>query len=236
MQKKDECVMTMASSVKAEEINSHTYIVRITVPGFTYLPGQYIKVSSGNGLERYFSVSSWNNPVNCDESDVVEILIKFSEFLSASHRIILDIISGKEIFISQPRGLAYWRQSSYGNVLIACDSGYGYVRGIIKYIADNHGKQPTMLISITENGYACFDAQYLNDLSRRNSNFRFISIDEAYSKRGGVFIRKVIQNIHESHFARSNFYIGSGNNFFQLFKNELDSLGVNNTRIISDNN
>ncbi|GAA3592213.1 hypothetical protein GCM10023078_19860 [Gibbsiella greigii] len=93
-----------------------------------------------------------------------------------------------------------------------------------------------MLISITENGYVCFDAQYLNDLSRRNSNFRFISIDEAYSKRGGVFIRKVIQNINESHFSRSNFYIGSGNNFFQLFKNELDSLGVNNTRIISDNN
>lgn len=62
MKKNDECVKTKAFSVKAEEINNHTYIVRITALSFTYLPGQYIKVSSGNGLENIFQYHLGTTP------------------------------------------------------------------------------------------------------------------------------------------------------------------------------
>ncbi|MDC9607145.1 hypothetical protein [Xenorhabdus griffiniae] len=219
-------VMTKALSAEAKEINNHTYIVRITVLGFTHRPGQYVKIRSSSGLERYFSILSRSRSAFHNSPSIVELLVKFNEFLSASHRIILDILSGKEIFISQPCGQAYWRQSDYGNVLIACDSSYSYVRSIAEYIADNHSEQPTLLIWINETDHTCFDMPYINKLSQANTEFRFISLEEDYSRRNMSFINRMFQHIQKSHFSKSNFYIGSGNSFFQLLKDELGRHGV----------
>lgn len=228
--------MIQAIFAKAEKINSCTYLVSITVPDFSYLPGQYIKLSCGDSLERYFSISSWGASVTARSLVTLELIIKFNEFLSVSHKIVLEIVAGKEVYISQPYGLAYWRQSDYGNVLIACDSGYSYIRGIAQYIANNHKEQPTLLIWINSTACQYYDAPDIYQLCQTDSNFQFVSLQEDYHLRDISFIRKISHLIDSPHFDKSNFYIGSGNNFYQLLKTELNKLGVNCNRIISDNN
>ncbi len=228
-------VLLKALNAQAEKIDPYTYIVKISVVGFTHLPGQYVMIRCGKGPGRYFSVLSRKGPYSDNDPAVVELLIRFNEWLSASHKIILDILSGEEIYISEACGHAYWRRSDYGNVLIACDSGYSYVRGIAEYIAGNESKQPTLLISINETGHTPFDTPYLNTLIEKSADFRFMSIEEAYAGRNNSFITHVLQQIHEPHFSLSNFYIGSGRNFFQMLKDKLCLMGVNQQRIISDN-
>ncbi|KGA32880.1 hypothetical protein [Pectobacterium odoriferum] len=221
--------------IDAVELNDKTYLVRIYIASYHYLPGQYVKLSCGSELERFFSISSWHKSKDKDDEISIELIIGFNELLSVSHRIILEIQSGNSIAISLPLGKAHWRQSNYGNVLIACDTGYSYARGIIQYLAKHYSEQPTLFIYINDKGANYFTDKDIHDMFDSNENFHFSTMHSRYADRDISFVKKTVEKISQSHFLLSNFYIGSGKDFFKLIKNELHTLGVNEGRIISDN-
>ncbi|GKW40563.1 hypothetical protein LOZ86_20140 [Pectobacterium parvum] len=221
--------------IEVKDLNEKTYLVKIRIASYHYLPGQYVKLSCGSELERCFSISSWHKSKDKDDEISIELIIGFNELLSVSHRIILEIQSGNSIAISLPLGKAHWRQSDYGNVLIACDTGYSYVRGIIQYLAKHYSEQPTSLIYINDKGANYFTGKDIHELFDSNENFHFRTMYSSYAGRDISFVKKTVETISQSHFSLSNFYIGSGKDFFKLIKNELHTLGVNEGRIISDN-
>ncbi|MEQ9887941.1 hypothetical protein [Pectobacterium zantedeschiae] len=228
-------IMIDPCQIEVRELNDKTYLVRIRIASYHYLPGQYVKLSCGGELERYFSISSWDTVGNKDDEISLELIIGFNELFSVSHRIILEIKSGNSVSVSLPQGQAHWRQSDYGNVLIVCDTGYSYARGIVQYLAKHYSEQPTLLIWINDKRVHYFTDNDVNNLFISNENFYFRTIQRSHEIRDVSFIKKVIETISPSHFSLSNFYIGSGKNLFKLIQNELHTLGVNEERIISDN-
>ena len=56
-------VLLKALSADAEKIDPYTYIVKISVAGFTHLPGQYVMIKCGKGPGRYFSILSRKGPI-----------------------------------------------------------------------------------------------------------------------------------------------------------------------------
>ncbi|WP_113626471.1 hypothetical protein [Pectobacterium peruviense] len=228
-------IMIKPCQIEVKELNDKTYLVSIRIASYHYLPGQYVKLSCGDELERYFSISSWHTLKNENDEIIIELIIGFNKLFSASHRIILEIQSGKNVSVSLPQGQAHWRQSDYGNVLIVCDTGYSYARGIIQYLAKHYSEQPTLLIFINDKCINYFTDDDVNDVFISNENFDFRMVQRSHDSRDVNFINKTIETISSSHFSQSNFYIGSGKNFFKLIQNELHALGVNEERIISDN-
>lgn len=228
-------IMIKPCHIDVNQLNDKTYLVRICIASYHYLPGQYVKLSCGGELERYFSISSWNKSNHKHDEIEIELIIGFIELFSVSHRIILEIQSGSSVSVSLPMGQAHWRKSDYGNVLIVCDTGYSYARGIIQYLAKNYSEQPTLLIWINDKCVNYFTDNDMHDVFISNGNFNFSAIQRDHDNRDISFIKKTIETISLSHFSLSNFYIGSGKKFFKLIKNELHALGVNEDRIISDN-
>ncbi|GKX42349.1 hypothetical protein SOASR015_13830 [Pectobacterium carotovorum subsp. carotovorum] len=93
----------------------------------------------------------------------------------------------------------------------------------------------TYLVRIYIASYHYFTDKDIHDMFDSNENFHFSTMHSRYADRDISFVKKTVEKISQSHFLLSNFYIGSGKDFFKLIKNELHTLGVNEGRIISEN-
>lgn len=222
-------------SPKLERVDSKSYILKASVYGFRHRPGQYVALTGKGIPERYFSVLSSAKPEPDNGYEILELLINFRDFSSPSYQLIQAALTGKEIFISESLGYAYWRVSDYGNVLIACDSGYSYVSGILGHIRNFYSEQSTSLFLIKDPTSDFSALMQKSGLTEDLPGITLSVINTDFHRRDGHFIKTLLLKINQEHFLRSNFYIGSGRNFFNELKDALVSAGVAEERIISDN-
>lgn len=222
-------------SPELESVDSNSYVLRARVDGFLHRPGQYVALSVSGIPERFFSVLSCTKSEPDSKYEVLELLISFKDVSSPSYQIIQETLSGNEIFISKPLGHAYWRDSGYGNVLIACDSGYSYVSGIIGHIRNFYSEQPTCLFLIKDPDSDFQALMKKSGISPDFPDMGFSIMNSHFHRRDGHFIQTLLGKISQDHFEKSNFYVGSGRKFFHELKDALISAGVAEERIISDN-
>ncbi len=183
--------MFVVKKATTSRVEFNTYMVRLYIPKFTFKPGQYIKVTSRDGITRFFSVFSFKEKCFFNEHVELSILVRFNEYNSQSHQLIKRIESGEELYISESCGNAYWRETNFGNVLISCDTGYSYIRNIIEHISIKKNSAPTLVIIVKDDDHF-FDKSFIDDKLTENKVFTICMIKKEYSLRDKSFISELI--------------------------------------------
>lgn len=193
------------SHSETEHINSKHYILRAAVIDFVHLPDHYVALNCHGVTERYFSVLSRTESGSDAGCAIVELLIRFKDFFSPTHQIIKNVQSGKDIFMSEPCSQAYWHHSDDDNVLIACHSGYSYVRGIAGPIRGNYSGQLTSLILKKDSEPDLCGLMHDSKLNKGFSGINISVYEKNHHGRNKYFIGTLLAHVQQEHFFMFNF-------------------------------